>query len=93
PTEKRQLAWNALLNAKDFNPQSIHAAAPVNLLNGSIKASGFAKPNQQIIQLEKIDLKGQLAQANQETVALAGKSTAALLFNDVKAGGGFKGFA
>ena len=26
-------------------------------------------------------------------VALAGKSTAALLFNDVKAGGGFKGFA
>jgi translocation and assembly module TamB len=54
PTEKRQLAWNALLNAKDFNPQSIHTAAPVNLLNGSIKASGFAKPNQQIIQLEKL---------------------------------------
>lgn len=43
PSEKRQLAWNALLNAKDFNPQSIHTAAPVNLLNGSIKASGFAK--------------------------------------------------
>lgn len=67
------MAWNALLNAKDFNPQSIHTAAPVNLLNGSIKASGFAKPNQQIIQLEKIDLKGRLAQAGQEMVALAGK--------------------
>ncbi|MEM9994486.1 MAG: hypothetical protein AAGE79_10180, partial [Acinetobacter pittii] len=93
PTEKRQLAWNALLNAKDFNPQSIHAAAPVNLLNGSIKANGFAKPNQQIIQFEKIDLNGRLAQAGQETVSLGGKSTAALLFHDVKAGGGFKGFA
>lgn len=93
PTEKRQLAWNALLNAKDFNPQSIHAAAPVNLLNGSIKANGFAKPNQQIIQFEKIDLTGRLAQAGQETVSLGGKSTAALLCHDVKAGGGFKGFA
>ncbi|MGB9039448.1 MAG: hypothetical protein WCC23_13170, partial [Acinetobacter calcoaceticus] len=93
PTEKRQLVWNALLNAKDFNPQSIHAAAPVNLLNGSIKANGFAKPNQQIIQFEKIDLTGRLAQAGQETVTLGGKSTAALLFHDVKAGGGFKGFA
>ncbi|MGR2824510.1 hypothetical protein FY048_03080 [Acinetobacter sp. 1124_18A] len=93
PTEKRQLVWNALLNAKDFNPQSIHAAAPVNLLNGSIKANGFAKPNQQIIQFEKIDLTGRLAQAGQETVSLGGKSTAALLFHDVKAGGGFKGFA
>lgn len=93
PTEKRQLAWNALLNANDFNPQSIQAAAPVNLLNGSIKANGFAKPNQQIIQFEKIDLTGRLAQAGQETVSLGGKSTAALLFHDVKAGGGFKGFA
>lgn len=93
PTEKRQLVWNALLNAKDFNPQSIHAAAPVNLLNGSIKANGFAKPNQQIIQFEKINLTGRLAQTGQETVTLGGKSTAALLFHDVKAGGGFKGFA
>ena len=57
---------------KDFNPQSIHTA-PVNLLNGSIKANGFAKPNQQIIQLEKIDLKGRLAQAGQEMVALSWK--------------------
>lgn len=34
-----------------------------------------------------------MAQAGQETVSLGGKSTAALLFHDVKAGGGFKGFA
>ena len=61
------------IKCKDFNPQSIHAAAPVNLLNGSIKANGFAKPNQQIIQFEKIDLTGRLAQAGQETVSLGGK--------------------
>ena len=66
----------------------------MNLLNGEIKATGFAKPNQQIIQLEQIDLKGQLAQAgSNETIALKGKSTAALIFNDQKAGGGFKSFA
>ncbi|UUM26829.1 translocation/assembly module TamB domain-containing protein [Acinetobacter colistiniresistens] len=94
PTEKQQLSWQAQLKAQDFNPQTIAAAAPINLLNGEIKASGFAKPNQQIIQLEQIDLKGQLPQENKtETLALKGKSTAALIFNDEKAGGGFKSFA
>ncbi|MBT0879645.1 hypothetical protein KJQ97_09440, partial [Campylobacter sp. 2018MI01] len=74
PTEKQQLSWQAQLKAQDFNPQTIAAAAPINLLNGEIKASGFAKPNQQIIQLEQIDLKGQLPQDNKtETIALKGK--------------------
>ncbi|ENX15736.1 hypothetical protein F895_02282 [Acinetobacter sp. CIP 64.2] len=94
PTEKQQLSWQAQLKAQDFNPQTIAAAAPINLLNGEIKASGFAKPNQQIIQLEQIDLKGHLPQENKtETLALKGKSTAALIFNDEKAGGCFKSFA
>ena len=94
PTEKQQLAWQAQLQAQDFNPQTVVAAAPINVLNGEIKAKGFAKPNQQIIQLDQIDLKGQIAQADKtETVALKGKSTAALIFADQKAGGGFKSFA
>ena len=94
PNEKQQLAWQAQLQAQNFNPQTVVATAPVNLLNGQIKATGFAKPNQQIIQFNQIDLKGQLAQAGKtETVALKGKSTAALIFHDQKAGGGFKSFA
>ena len=94
PDDKRQLKWNALVNAKDFNPQSVAAAAPIHLLNGQIKANGFARPNQQIIQLDAINLTGQMAnQSKPETVKLTGKSTAAILFNDEKAGGGFKGFA
>ncbi|WAU74826.1 translocation/assembly module TamB domain-containing protein [Acinetobacter sp. TR11] len=94
PTEKQQLAWQAQLKAENFNPQTVVATAPVNLLNGDIKATGFAKPNQQIIQLDRIDLKGQIVQSDRiETVALKGKSTAALMFNDQKSGGGFKSFA
>lgn len=94
PTDKRQLKWNALLNAKNFNPQSVTAAAPVNLLNGSIKASGYSKPNLQMIQFESIDLTGQLAnQAKPESIRLTGKSNVGLLFNDAKAGGAFKSFA
>ena len=34
PTEKQQLAWQAQLKAKNFNPQTVVATAPVNLLNG-----------------------------------------------------------
>lgn len=94
PTEKQQLAWQAQLKAKNFNPQTVVATAPVNLLNGDIKATGFAKPNRQIIQFDRIDLKGQIVQSDRiETVALKGKSTAALMFNDQKSGGGFKSFA
>ena len=94
PTKKRQLKWNAILNAKDFNPQTVAAAAPVNLLNGQVKANGFAKPNQQIIHLNGINLTGRLAQQNNnETVRLTGRSTVAILFNDQKAGGAFKSFA
>ena len=60
---------------------------PLILLNGDIKATGFAKPNQQIIQFDRIDLKGQIVQSDRiETVALKGKSTAALMFNDQKSG-------
>ena len=94
PTKKRQFKWNAILNAKDFNPQTVAAAAPVNLLNGQVKANGFAKPNQQIIHLNAINLTGRLAQQNNnETVRLTGRSTIALLFNTQKAGGAFKSFA
>ncbi|SPL69324.1 translocation/assembly module TamB domain-containing protein [Acinetobacter stercoris] len=94
PTEKRQLKWNALLNAKDFNPQSAVAEAPVDLLNGQIKANGYALPNQQIIQLSAIDLSGRIAnQSSSEVVKLTGKSTIALLFNDEKSGGAFRSFA
>lgn len=94
PTEKRQLKWNALLNAKDFNPQSIVVTAPVDLINGQIKANGYAKPNQQLINFDAINLTGRLAnQANPETIQLTGKSTAAVIFNDANAGGAFKGFA
>ncbi|MCU4581518.1 translocation/assembly module TamB domain-containing protein [Acinetobacter gyllenbergii] len=94
PTEKQQLSWQAQLKAQNFNPQSIAAAAPINLLNGEIKAIGYAKPNQQIIRFEQIDLTGQLPQENKaETIALKGKSSTALIFHDEKAGGGFKSFA
>ena len=92
PSDKRQLKWDALLHAKDFNPQTLAAEAPVDLLNGSLKANGYAKPNQQIIQLKAIDLTGRLA-GQKETVHLTGASTAALMFHDQKAGGGFKSFA
>lgn len=94
PTEKRQLKWNALLNANNFNPQSIATAAPIHTLNGHIQASGYAQPNTQIIQLESIDLVGQMAnQAKTESVRLVGKSNIGLLFNDAKSGGAFKSFA
>lgn len=95
PTEKRQLKWNALLNANNFNPQTISAAAPFNLLNGVIKANGYSKPNQQIINLDHVDLTGRMANAGAqaETVRLTGKSTAALIFADEKAGGAFRSFA
>ncbi|MGB8482157.1 MAG: translocation/assembly module TamB domain-containing protein [Acinetobacter bohemicus] len=94
PSDKHQLKWNAVLNAKDFNPQIVLDAAPVNLINGQVKANGFAKPNQQIIQLDAINLTGRLAQQNKsETVRLTGRSTAAILFHDQKSGGAFKSFA
>ena len=92
PDEKRQLKWRANLNAKDFNPQSLASALPVDRLNGQVLASGYALPNQQIIQLQNINLLGCLTQQSQ-TVRLSGKSTAAVLFHDEKAGGGFKGYA
>lgn len=94
PTDKTQLKWDAKLKAQDFNPQTVVAAAPVDLVNGQIQASGYAKPNQHIIELKAINLVGHLPQqAQQETVQLTGKSTVAVLFHDVKAGGGFKSFA
>lgn len=94
PTEKRQLKWNALVNAQNFNPQSLASAAPVNLVNGQIKANGYAVPNQQIIQLQSINLTGKMPSQNKdETLKLTGNSTVALIFNDEKSGGEFKSFA
>ena len=92
PDEKRQLKWSAVLNAHDFNPQSIEAAAPFDALNGQVIASGYAKPNQQIVHLSSIDLLARMA-GQSETVKLTGQSTAALLFADEKSGGAFKSFA
>ena len=94
PTEKAQLKWDAKLNAKDFNPQTVVAAAPVDLVNGQVLASGYAKPNQHIIELKSVNLTGHMPQqAQQESVQLTGKSTIAVLFHDPKSGGGFKSFA
>ncbi len=92
PDDKRQLKWRAKLNAKDFNPQTIASALPVDRVNGQVSASGYALPNQQIIQLNQIHLLGRLADQTQ-TVRLTGQSTAAVLFHDEKSGGGFKGYA
>jgi len=92
PDKKRQLKWSAVLNAKNLNTQALAAASPVDRLNGRVTASGYAKPNQQIINLKAIDLTGRLTGQN-ETVRLTGSSTAALLFHDEKRGGGFKGYA
>lgn len=61
-------------------------------MNGRVKASGYARPNQQIINLSGVDLTGRLAAQN-ETVHLTGNSNIALLFHDEKAGGGFKSYA
>ncbi|OTG83036.1 translocation/assembly module TamB domain-containing protein [Acinetobacter sp. ANC 4648] len=93
PDAKRQLKWKALLTAKDFNPQTVVATAPINLLSGQINANGFARTNEHIIQLASIDLTGRIAnQVNPETVKLTGKSTVAVFFKDEKSGGGFKSF-
>lgn len=94
PTEKRQMSWNANLHAKNFNPQSVTAASPVNSITGQIQANGYALPNQQIIHLQHIDLQGQLKNGDKtETLSLGGKSTAAILFNEAKVGGGLKAYA
>jgi translocation and assembly module TamB len=92
PTDKRQLKWNAALKANNFNPQQLVAAAPVNLINGDIKANGYAKPDQQIIHLNPIHLTGRL-DGSTDNIHLTGKSTAAILFKNEKSGGGFKSFA
>lgn len=93
PTAKRQFKWNAGVVAKNFNLQSMLAAAPVNLLNGQLNASGYANKNQQIIEFKGVDLKGQLADQAHDTVHLTGTSTVAVIFNDQKTGGGLKGYA
>jgi len=92
PEEKRQLKWSAVLNAQNLNTQTLAAASPIDRLNGRVKASGYARPNQQIINLSGVDLTGRLAAQN-ETVHLTGNSNIALLFHDEKAGGGFKSYA
>lgn len=91
PTDKRELKWNAALNAKNFNPQTVSPAAPFDQLNGFIKANGYSEKNKQIIHLNAIDLTGQLA-GQKETVRLAGQTTASVLMNDEKQGGGLRGY-
>ncbi|MFT4020972.1 MAG: translocation/assembly module TamB domain-containing protein [Acinetobacter sp.] len=93
PTDKRQLKWDASLKAQNFNPQTVAAASPIDVLNGSLKANGYATKNQHIIELKAIDLTGRIPQQNNETVHLTGKTTAAVIMNDEKAGGGLKGYA
>ncbi|AOA58536.1 translocation/assembly module TamB domain-containing protein [Acinetobacter larvae] len=92
PTEKRQLKWQAKLQAHDFNPQSISPQAPLDVLTGQIDASGFARPQQQIISLDRIDLQGHLAGEQADHIHLTGKSSIALLFADEQQGGAFKSF-
>lgn len=91
PTEKRLLKWDANLQAKNFNPQTVAEAAPVDLLNGSFKANGYAEKDAQIIQLKAIDLTGKMAQ-QKETIQLTGETTASILMNDEKHGGGLRGY-
>lgn len=93
PTDKRELKWNALLNAKNFNPQSITENSPVDLINGSLQANGYATKNQHIMEFKGIDLSGRIPQQNNEIVHLTGNSTVAVVLNDEKAGGGMKGYA
>ncbi len=100
PTEKTQLKWKAALQAQQFNPQMVSPAAPVTRLDGRLTANGYAEPNKQVIQLQSIDLLGQLPQnsASQksggtQTLALKGKSTAVILMHDGKKQTGLKGFA
>lgn len=98
PTDQSELRWRANLLANQFNPQTISPAAPVNRLDGSIQASGYAENNatgnKQVIQLKGIDMTGQLAQGNQsQSIALTGQSTAVIMMHDGKNQSGLKGFA
>lgn len=93
PTDKRQLKWNAVVAAQNFNPQTITDTAPINLLNGQLNANGYANKNQHIIEFKGVDLTGQLADQGRDTVHLTGTSTVAVILNDEKAGGGLKGYA
>lgn len=92
PTPKQSLRWTAQLQANAFNLQQALPQAPINNLQGQIKASGYAKTNQQIVQIEQVDLKGMAVQYQSE-LHLRGRGTVAALFHDAKQGGGFKSFA
>ncbi|MEB3754769.1 translocation/assembly module TamB domain-containing protein [Acinetobacter sp. MD2(2019)] len=93
PTDKRELKWNAQLEAKNFNPQTVSTSSPIDLVNGRVNANGYAQKNQQIITLKGLDLLGRIPQQNNEMVHLTGDSTIAVILNDEKAGGGLKGYA
>lgn len=94
PTDKTELKWKANLTANDFNPQTLAASAPVNRLEGTIAANGYAQGNQQLIHLTGIDLKGNILQgATSQQVALTGRSTVAVILHDGKQQSGLKGFA
>ncbi|OUY07085.1 translocation/assembly module TamB domain-containing protein [Acinetobacter populi] len=94
PTDKTQLKWHADLNAKQFNPQTISSAAPVNRLDGRLTAQGYQDNLKQVIQLKGIDLKGQIPQGNtSQSVSLTGQSTAVVIMHDGKNQSGLKSFA
>jgi translocation and assembly module TamB len=87
-TAKSPLTWQLNVSAKQFNPQSIVAAVPVDALSGGLKAQGRIQGNQHIIRLEQINLDGHLPQiATTPVLHLAGNSTIALLMNSGKQSG------
>lgn len=99
PTDKQALHWSADLDLKNFNPQLINNAVPVDMVNGQVRVSGYQKGDAQIIQTQNMSLQGKLANQyankdlNLEWVNLTGDATTALIFNDEQQGGGLKSFA
>lgn len=98
PHAKQALNWVAKVQTHQFNPQLVNANIPVNLLTGSFDVNGYAKDETtQIIHTKNMNLTGHLANQLQsdmaETVKLTGDSTTAILFEDAKKGGAFKGYA
>ncbi len=54
--------WQANIASTAVQSANHRGCSPVDQITGSLKANGYAKPNQQIIQLNNIDLLGRLAQ-------------------------------
>ena len=93
PNDKRNLKWQADVRTQDFNPQQIHSAMPLQRLTGTVKALGYAEPQKQIIQLQDMNLVGQMNAEDRAPISLTGATTAALIFDTAENGGGFKSYA